>query len=132
MTVDKKIQNVWDKIIFKDKKTKEVAIVCERKFENRPAKSIEDFKNNSADLIHDYEVIKWNLKEDEDEMPYEGGEYDGEEINDTGEWIAIVEEKYNLIYENEHLPLGEQIKETVRVEWEDGTITENNRDDIFG
>jgi|TARA_B110000503_G_scaffold141593_1_gene235601 hypothetical protein len=132
MADEKKIQNVWDKIIFKDKKTKKVAIVCEAKSECRPAKPISIFKNEGGDLIHDYEVVEWNLKEDKDEMPYEGGEYDGEEINDTSEWIVIVEKKYNLIYENEHLPLNKQIKETVRVEWEDGTITENNRDDIFG
>ena len=43
-----------------------------------------------------------------------------------------MEEKYNLIYENEHLPPDEQTKETVRVEWEDGSVTENNRDEIFG
>ena len=49
-------------------------------------------------------------------MPFEGGEYDGEEINDTGEWIAIVEEKYNLINDVSEV-------DTVKVEWEDGTVS---------
>ena len=57
-----------------------------------------------------------NLKEDKNEMPFEGGEYDGEEINDTGEWIAIVEEKYNLINDVSEV-------DTVKVEWEDGTVS---------
>ena len=113
---DKKIQNVWNKIIFKDQKTKEVAIVCERKVECRPPKSVDDYQRNGCDLIHEYEVSEWNLKEDKNQMPFEGGKYDGEEINDTGEWVAIVEEKYNLIYDVSEV-------DTVKVEWEDGTVT---------
>ena len=130
MTDERKIKNVWERIIFKDVKTKEVSIVCERKFECRPAKPINIFKNEGGDLIHDYESVEWNLKGDENDMPYEGGEYKGEEINDVGDWIAIIEEKYNLI--NEDVPLAKQGKEKIKVEWEDGTITENNRDEIFG
>ena len=130
MTDEKKIRNLWYKEIFLDKKTKKISIVCERRHECRPAKSIDDFKNEGGDLIHDYESVEWNLKEDENDMPYEGGEYKGEEINDVGDWIAIIEEKYNLI--NEDVPLAKQGKEKIKVEWEDGTITENNRDEIFG
>jgi len=130
MTDEKKIKNVWERIIFKDVKTKEVSIVCERKFECCPAKPINIFKNEGGDLIHDYESVEWNLKDDENDMPYEGGEYKGEENNDVGDWIAIIEEKYNLI--NEDVPLAKQGKEKIKVEWEDGTITENNRDEIFG
>ena len=130
MTDEKKIRNLWYKEIFLDKKTKKISIVCERRHECRPAKSIDDFKNEGGDLIHDYESVEWNLKDDENDMPYEGGEYKGEEINDVGDWIAIIEEKYNLI--NEDVPLAKQGKEKIKVEWEDGTITENNRDEIFG
>ena len=63
-------------------------------------------------------------------MPFEGGEYDGEEINDRR--MDCNSGRKILIYENEHLPLDEQTKETVKVEWEDGSVTENNRDEIFG
>jgi len=119
-----KIRNIWEHTYFKDKKTKKNAVVCERKIECRPPKSIDDYKNNGGDLIHDYESVEWNLKEDENDMPYEGGEYKGEEIDDVGDWIGIICEKYNLIND-------ETTVDRIKVEWEDGTFEEWDKDELF-
>ena len=119
MKDEKKIRNLWYKEIFLDKKTKKISIVCERRHECRPAKSIDDFKNEGGDLIHDYESVEWNLKEDENDMPTEEVG-----VGSTDNWIGAVCDKYNLI-------APEQAKEKVRVEWEDGTFTEQNYDEIF-
>ena len=54
-----------------------------------------------------------NLKEDINEMIYEGDEDEDGEIIDTGEWVGAIEEKYNLS--------AEYLK--TEYHWQNGTIT---------
>lgn len=129
MTVDKKIQNFWYIEYFLDKETKKPAIVCKRKHECRPAKSIEDFKNSGGDLIHDYEVAEWYLKEKDIGMPEEDGEYKGEKIKDSEHWKWAVCDKYNLITADEIEFKFEYNR--VQIEWEDGTSVEVDYDEFF-
>ena len=98
---DKKIRNFWYMTFFLDKETKKPAIICKQKNECRPPKSIEDFKNDGGDLIHDYEVAECNLKEAEKDMPEEDGEYKGKHLDDTESWERAVCDKYNLITSDE-------------------------------
>ena len=96
MTVDKKISKFWYMEFFLDKETKKPAIVCVQKHECRPPKSIEDFKSNGGDLVHDYESIEWNLKEDENDMPTEEVG-----VGSIDNWVKAVCDKYNLITADE-------------------------------
>jgi len=124
MTVNKKISKFWYMEFFLDKKTKKPAIVCVQKHECRPPKSIEDFKNNGGDLVHDYEPIEWNLKEDQNDMPTEEVG-----VGSTDNWVKAVCDKYNLITADEIEFKFEYNR--VRIEWEDGTSVECDKDEFF-
>ena len=127
---DKKIRNFWYMTFFLDKETKKPAIICKQKNECRPPKSIEDFKNDGGDLIHDYEVAECNLKEAEKDMPEEDGEYKGKHLDDTESWERAVCDKYNLITSDEIEFKFEYNR--VQIEWEDGTFVECDKDEFFG
>ncbi len=126
---DKKIRNFWYMTFFLDKETKKPAIICKQKNECRPPKSIEDFKNDGGDLIHDYEVAECNLKEAEKDMPEEDGEYKGKHLDDTESWERAVCDKYNLITSDEIEFKFEYNR--VQIEWEDGTFVECDKDEFF-
>jgi len=112
----KKIWKYFEKVIFIDPKTKVVMIVCERIMECRPAKTLEEIRDYGADLIYDYEVIEWNLKQSQNDMIKEG--------NSTGEWISVIEEKFKL----EQL-LGKDYN--VRLQFEDGSLGEIASDKLW-
>ena len=126
---DKKIRNFCYMTFFLDKETKKPAIICKQKNECRPPKSIEDFKNDGGDLIHDYEVAECNLKEAEKDMPEEDGEYKGKHLDDTESWERAVCDKYNLITSDEIEFKFEYNR--VQIEWEDGTFVECDKDEFF-
>ena len=84
--------------------------------ECRPAKTLEEIRDYGADLIYDYEVIEWNLKQSQNDMIEEG--------NSTGEWISVIEEKFKL----EQL-LGKDYN--VRLQFEDGSLGEIASDKLW-
>jgi len=112
----KKIWKYFEKVNFIDPKTKGVMIVCERQMECIPAKTLEEIRDYGADLIYDYEVIEWNLKQSQNDMIEEG--------NSTGEWISMIEEKFKL----EQL-LGKDYN--LLVQFEDGSLGEIASDKIW-
>jgi len=87
MTDDRKIKNFWEREYFLDKKTEKISIVCERRLFCLPPKLIDDFNTNGCTDSDDYEVAEWHLKEDKNDIPFERGEYKGEEIEDVSHWI---------------------------------------------
>jgi hypothetical protein len=112
----KKISKYFEKINFIDPKTKVVMIVCERIMECRPPKTLEEIRDYGADLIYNYEVIEWNLKQSQNDFIEEG--------NDTGEWISVIEERFKL----------EQLVSknyNVRVRFEDDSLGEIASDKIW-
>ncbi len=119
-----KISRYYDKIKFADAKTKKIMIVCERWLECRPPKTLAEIQENGADLISDYDVVEWNLKQNKSEMIHEGDEYDGEDLSGIEEWINAVQKKFNVV---------EVIDEDkmLQVELDDGEWTEIKAKDIF-
>ena len=120
----KKILAYYDRLNFVDPKTQSVMIVCESKFECRPAKTLKAIRNDGADLMYNYEVTEWNLKQSQNEMIYEEEEYNGEMFIDKDDWVRAVEDNFKL-------KVIELTKYNTRVLYEDNSWGEIRSDKLW-
>ena len=114
MTDENKIIKGIEKVKFIDAKG-DFKILCQRTCTCEPPQTLKDIEegNGFVGITDRYEVEIWNLKEDINEMIYEGDEDEDGEIIDTGEWEPTIEEIYNLS--------AKYLK--TEYHWQDGTVT---------
>lgn len=113
MADEKKITKGIQHKQFVDEKGN-VKIHCTRICTCEPPQTLKDIEeeNGFVGTTYRYEVKDWHLKEDINEMLYEGDEYEGEVI-DAGDWESIICEKYKLT--------PNDLK--TEYHWQDSTIT---------
>ena len=114
MTDENKITKGIQNLKFVDAKG-DLKIYCKRTCTCEPPQTLKDIEegNGFVGITYRYEVEIWNLKEDINEMIYEEDEDEDGEIIDTGQWVCIIEEKYNLT--------AKYVK--TEYHWQDGTVT---------
>ena len=120
MTDDNKIIKGIEKVKFVDSKGN-LKILCKRTCTCEPPQTLKDIEegNGFVGTTDRYEVETWELKEDKNEMLYEGDEDENGEIIDTGEWVGTIEEKYNLT--------AEYLQ--TEYHWQNGTVTFSKKEE---